>query len=399
MLSKKKRVLVLTSTFPRWQGDSEPPFVFELSRRLAERFDVMVLAPHTPGAARSEKMDGIAVHRFRYFFTSLQSLAYHGGIMANLKQSRLRYLLVPFFLLAELACLVRLLRKRRVDVIHAHWLIPNGLVAVVARALITGQKPAIVCTSHGTDLLGLNGTLFRWLQKQVISKVDKLTLVSEALRERAINQANRDDIEVIPMGVDLAETFTPSDTIERNSNELLFVGRLVEQKGLRHLIFAMPEILESHPQVMLTIVGDGSEHDGLLQQVSDMGVGAHVRFLGALENATLKELYRRAAVLVSPSLAEGFGLVLVEASGCACPVVAADLPAIRDVVLDGVTGLICRQKDSADLAARICFLLEHPELRESMGRAGRWHVQERFDWRTTSRRYADLIDDLIQGRL
>ncbi|WP_144408270.1 glycosyltransferase, partial [Sulfuricella sp. T08] len=167
-MSTRKRILVLTSTFPRWQGDNEPPFVFELSRRLDEQFDVVVLAPHASGAKQFEKMDNLEVHRFRYCFTSWQSLAYHGGIMANLKQKRLRYFLVPFFLLSELVSLITLIRKQQFDVIHAHWLIPNGLVAVMARALVTGNKPTIVCTAHGTDLFGLGGGVFRWLQKHVI---------------------------------------------------------------------------------------------------------------------------------------------------------------------------------------------------------------------------------------
>lgn len=396
-MTTRKRVLVLTSTFPRWQGDSEPPFVFELCRRLAEQFDVVVLAPHASGARRFEHMGNLEVHRFRYFFTPWQSLAYHGGIMANLKQNRLRYLLIPFFMLSELASLISLLKKQRVDVIHAHWIIPQAFIAVVARALINGRKPAIVCTSHGTDLIGLTGAMFRWMQKQVIAKADKLTVVSALLRTHANGLVKRDDIEVIPMGVDLTGNFRPPADAGRSNNELLFVGRLVEQKGVHYLIQAMPEILRNHPQATLTIAGDGTEGKSLRRLAEAIGVGEHVRFLGAIENSSLEELYGRAAMFVSPSLAEGFGLTFVEALGCACPVVATDLPAIRDVVIDGVNGLICRQKDSADLAAKVRYLLAHPDLRENLGKAGRKHVESRFDWTMIASRYAALIDELAQG--
>jgi glycosyltransferase involved in cell wall biosynthesis len=389
---------VLTSTFPRWQGDDEPPFVFELSRRLGDSFDVMVLAPHAPGAKRIEKIGNLEVYRFRYFFSRWQSLAYHGGIMANLKQNRMRYLLVPFFLLSELASLMCLLRKYRIHVIHAHWLIPNGLIAVVARTLAIAEKPAIVCTSHGTDLFGLTGTIFRWMQKLVMTKVDKLTVVSNALCKHANALVNRDDLEVIPMGADLAGSFTPPSDTKRSNHELLFVGRLVEQKGIRYLIRAMPEILKDHPQVTLSIAGNGPERENLQRLADATGVGEYVRFLGPVENSALKELYGRATMLVSPSLAEGFGLVFVEALGCACPVVATDLPAIRDIVIDGVNGLVCRQRDSSDLAAKVCFLLDHPVLRENMGSAGRQHVQAQFDWATISRRYSALIDGLAQRK-
>jgi glycosyltransferase involved in cell wall biosynthesis len=118
--------------------------------------------------------------------------------------------------------------------------------------------------------------------------------------------------------------------------------------------------------------------------------------MGAVENIALAEHYRRAAVFISPSLSEGFGLTLVEAMGCACPVVASDLPAIREIISDGVTGLLCRQSDSQDIAAKVCWLLEHPERREELGRAGRQYVQARFDWAATADRYADLIDGLAR---
>lgn len=386
---------MLTSTFPRWQGDNEPPFVYELSRRLGERFEVLVLAPHAPLAKCRENIGKLEVHRFRYFFTPWQGLAYHGGIIANLKQNQLRYLLIPFFFLFEIASLVSLLKKYKIDLIHAHWLIPQGLVAIIARSLVADCKPKILCTSHGTDMVGLKGYLFRWLQKKIITKVDKLTVVSTALSEYASSLSNRDDVKIIPMGVDVAGIFKPSTESVRSSNELLFVGRLVEQKGLQYLIQALPDILNMHPQVKLTIVGEGPERKKLQQVVVTLGLNDQVHFLGAIENSSLIKMYRRATLFVSPSLAEGLGLTLVESLACCCPVVATDLPAIRDVVIDGVTGLVCRQKNSADLAKKICFLLENPELRKSFGESGRRHVQEHFDWEIITRRYATLFNDLI----
>ena len=92
-----KRILVLTTTFPRWPKDDEPPFVYELCRRLTDKFDIQVLAPHTRGALREEVMDFIKVKRFRYFYEPMQNLCYHGGILANLRESRWRYGMVPFF--------------------------------------------------------------------------------------------------------------------------------------------------------------------------------------------------------------------------------------------------------------------------------------------------------------
>jgi glycosyltransferase involved in cell wall biosynthesis len=395
----RKRILVLTSTFPRWSGDREPPFVFELSKRLQEQFHVIVLAPHAPGAKRAEEIDGIEVRRFRYFIPRWQTLAYEGGILANLKKNKLNFLLVPFFILAELVSLVRLLHLTKVDVIHAHWLFPQGLIALTAK-MLSPSKPAILCTSHGGDLYGLAGPLFTRIKQQVIRRVDKFTVVSYAMRDYASTSAGRQDIEVIPMGVDLAQRFTPSPNERRSSNELLFAGRLVEKKGVEYIIMAMPEILKRYPQTKLLIAGDGPERARLQRLSIDIGVESRVQFLGAVANTALQKLYRRAAIFVAPSVIarggdqEGLGLVFVEALGCECPIVASDLPAIRDVVIDGVTGLICKQKDSADLAKKVQCLLDDPDAGANLGRAGRRHVEDRFDWQIISRRYKGLINGL-----
>ena len=199
------------------------------------------------------------------------------------------------------------------------------------------------------------------------------------------------------MGVDLIQTFTLSSDNFRNPDELLFVGRLVEKKGVRYIILAMPEILKGHPKTQLLIAGDGPEKAELQKLAQTIGVSHHVQFLGVINNTELPQLYRRAALFIAPSIVaqggdqEGLGLVFVEALGCACPVVASDLPAIKDVVSDGVTGLVCKQKDSADLAKKILLLLDHPEQAQALGQAGRQYVLARFDWQIVARRYRDLI--------
>ena len=97
-MTDKKRLLILTSTFPRWEDDEDPPFVFELCDRLKTEYHIHVLAPHFPGALKEEDFTGIHVKRFRYFFDPLERLAYHGGILAKLKKILSNMLCCPFFL-------------------------------------------------------------------------------------------------------------------------------------------------------------------------------------------------------------------------------------------------------------------------------------------------------------
>lgn len=397
---EKKRVLVLTSTFPRWQGDTEPPFVFELCRRLTDKFDVLVLAPHADGAKRFEKMAGIEIIRFRYFFSDWEKLAYQGGILANLKQSGWRFGLLPFFFSAQVVALCRILRRQRIALIHAHWLIPQGLsVAIVG--LLMKRMPPMVCTSHGGDLLGLNGWLLTLIKRWVIRCSSRLTVVSRAMVRCALSLgAKPAQLHTISMGVDAKTLFTPNPATMRIDKELLFVGRLVEKKGLTFLLDAMPEILRRQPGTHLGIVGSGPIEDMLKQQVYRLGIAHAVTFKKALPNSDLPELYRRATVFVAPSIItdqgdqEGLGLVLVEALACGCPVVASDLPAIRDVIIPGQTGLLVPQKNSTAIADAVVMLLTEPDLRRQMAHGGRNHVLRHFDWDSVVGRYGQLFNEL-----
>jgi glycosyltransferase involved in cell wall biosynthesis len=398
-LPPRKRLLVLTSTFPRWKGDNEPPFVYELSRRLQGQYQVTVLAPHASGSSTDETMDGIHIKRFKYFFTPLQQLAYQGGILARLKRRKWRYALVPFFILAQFFSLIVLLRRHRFDVIHAHWILPQGLVVVLARPFAK-EKPGLLCTSHGGDLYGLNGRLFNRLKSFVLNRTDLLTVVSHQMRkDSAALDIDPSKIEVVPMGVDLQSRFTPPSS-RSSKGALLFVGRLVEKKGVRFLIEAMPGILAKHPSAKLKIAGDGPEKRELKRRISELNIGRQVHFAGPVLNENLTAEYQAANILVFPSVIapdgdrEGFGLVLVEALGCECAVVATDLPAMQDIIIDNKTALVVPQKNARLIEQRVNELLEDDELRIALGRRGRQFVLKFFDWDIIVRKYSGMIDAL-----
>ncbi|MBK8401211.1 MAG: glycosyltransferase [Propionivibrio sp.] len=200
--------MVLTSTFPRWDGDSEPPFVLELCRRLSSDFDVSVLAPHAPNSKLHDTLHRIDIVRFRYFFDWGESLTYNGGILANLRDNRLRYCLVPLFFVFQLIALLRLLNREKFDIVHAHWLIPQGLTAVMAQ-LCYRKFPALLCTTHGSDIYGLRGPLFSAIKKLVVRRCTALTAVSQAMKKCALDLgAPTGKTSVISMGVDTSRTFS-----------------------------------------------------------------------------------------------------------------------------------------------------------------------------------------------
>ena len=399
---RRLRILVLTSTFPRWQNDTEPPFVYNLCRSLTNDFTVTVLAPHSPGAAQDELMDGVRVHRFRYFWPEAwQRLAY-GGILPNLKRNPLLWAQVPFFLLAEFVAAVRL--SRTADVVHAHWLIPQGVVGALL-SLVAG-KP-VVTTAHGADIYGLQGKLPRALKRWALNRTTRLTAVSGDLKNEieCLGLGRPSPIRVISMGVD-TDRFHPDrqDTHLRQNlggegAVVLFVGRLAEKKGVRYLIEAFPAVLKQNPGARLTIVGDGALREDLEALCRSLSLQDCVLFAGAKRPEELPPYFASADVFVGPSIvAEGgdtdsFGLVFAEAMAAGCAVVASNVGGIRELVRDGETGVLVPQRDATAIADAVTLLLADSRLRRSLSDAGRTFVRDNFDERIIARRYAEVLSE------
>jgi len=399
-------LLVLASTYPRWVGDAEPGFVHELARRLTDRFRVMVLCPHAPGAKRREVMEGVEVRRYRYAPESWETLVNGGGIVTNLKRARWKLLLVPGFVLSQAWAAWRLTRRERVDVIHAHWLIPQGLIAALLQ-WSPGRRVPYVVTSHGADLYALKGRGLDAVKRFVARRASVATVVSSAMRERLIAlDVPVAHIQVLSMGVDLSGRFTPDATVPRSAHEILFVGRLVEKKGLRYLIDAMPQVLAQVPGAFLTIAGFGPEGGALKQQVRDLGLQTQVHFLGAVPQAELPALYRRAALVVAPFVQaesgdqEGLPVALMEAVACGCPVVAGDVAGIEDLLGRMKSEICVDARDVNLLASRICDQLADPSMALSRARVVLEVAAQRVDWDRIAATYARLIaeaGDVKQG--
>lgn len=391
-------LLVLASTYPRWQGDPEPGFVHELSKRLTHAFRVLVLCPHARGAKSWQVMDDVEVFRYRYAPEALETLVNDGGIVTNLRQSRWKLLLVPSFVLVQAWQAWMLIRQRRVAVIHAHWLIPQGLMSACLQ-LLPGRRVPFVVTSHGADLFALQGRLLAAVKRFVLNQAVAGTVVSKAMSDTIVELgADPSKVSVMSMGVDMAHRFVWDERTLRAPNELLFVGRLVEKKGLHHLIKVMPEVLRHRSDVSLIIAGFGPEELHLKELAASLGLDKAVTFLGAVPQTELPALYRRATLFVAPFVRaqsgdqEGLGLVLVEALACGCPVLAGDVPAVRDVVDVLGAGSLVDPADHAQLAQRILDVLADPAAASTKVTSVRKQLADRFDWRSVSDRYADVLN-------
>jgi len=397
----KKKLLVTTSTFPRWENDTDPPFVYELSRRLANSFDITVLAPNYPGALTREEMSGIQVHRFRYFFKKLEILAGSEGILPTLKKNVLFNFLVPFFLVGEFWALVKLTKKIKPDIIHAHWILPQGFIAALAKK-ITGVP--FVVTTHGGDIYGLRGKFATALKRYALHNAAHVTVVSKDIQQTIIKKFGKNILTgVISMGVD-SQLFHPDkkDLSLKEKNKisgpfLLFVGRLTEKKGVRYLIEAMVSVLKNSPETKLMLIGTGELHHELSRLAVSLGLQENVIFTGAIPNNKLPKYFATADIFIGPSIqaeggdTEGFGLTFVEAGMSGCFVVASDVGGISDIIEDGKTGFLVREKDPDAIADTLCNILKQIDTLSYIKTAARQKMIAQFDWQVITDRYKKVL--------
>jgi len=393
--SAKPRLLVLSSTYPRWLDDDEPQFVHQLCSHLTEAFDVCVVAPHAAGAAMEEVIDGVEIRRFRYAPAFAETLIHHGGMLGNLKAAPWKWALMPGFLISMAWATLTLRWRRKPDLVHAHWMVPAGVVG----ALVSGGAPLVV-TSHGSDVLGLRGSPWRFMRRWVAAKSAALTAVGSGVAENLGRESAR-PVQLLPMGVDLSSSFTLDSGEHRRPMRVLYVGRLLASKRPAAVIAAVALLRRQGLGVSLEIVGAGPEGERLERQIRDSGLSDIVRCRGRVPHAQLAGHYRRAAVTVVASgdafAPEGLGLVAIEALGCGCPVVSSPNPALTAALPAAAPIVFTRDASPEALAQGIRTCLEAQTVAYAPGEEWRDELVACFDWPSVARDYTMLFNQAIQN--
>ena len=177
--------------------------------------------------------------------------------------------MVPLLLLSQAIAVWGRVHGSRYDLVHAHWLIPQGLVCVFINLLRGRQhKIPVVCTAHGGDLYALRGRLMGMVKYFVMRRLTHLAVVSSAMLKTCLAMGvRREQVSVLPMGVDLEYQFNPAPQVRRHDTRLIYVGRLVEKKGVRYLIEAMAIIRKAIPAIELLLIGEGPLGPIIRQQI------------------------------------------------------------------------------------------------------------------------------------
>ena len=406
------RILCVTSSLPRWAGDKSTPFVLHLAQDLqALGWRVDLLAPHSPDAATTEVLDGVQVERFRYLWPSrLQTVCYEGGALANLRNRPRDKLKLPALVAAEWAAVARRLAADRYDVLHSHWILPQGFVGMLAR--LRGDVRHVV-TIHGGDLFGLRGRLLESLKRRVLRSADAVT-VNSSYTEAAARQLAPDakSLVRIPMGVStepldaaaLQRAQELRSLHRRGAGPLLvFAGRLVDEKGVADLIEAVAEIRRELPDVSAIVAGDGPERGGLEQLAGRLGIAGRIVFPGWIGTGELGAWLAAGDVFVGPSRrgsdgwVEAQGLTFLEAMVAGTPVIATRLGGVPDTVIHERTGLLVDERAPSQIAAAVCRLAADPGLARALAEEGRRHAVRHFSRQASASAFGELFARLRRG--
>jgi glycosyltransferase involved in cell wall biosynthesis/SAM-dependent methyltransferase len=353
----------------------------QLARKLIEKgLEIFIVTRRLNGTRRFEIINGVPVHRTFYKWHTL------------------------FFLSSAFSFLIR--KRNDYDILHVHTMYSPALLACALK-IILRKKVVVKVTRTGSGAL-INrlfiNPLDKWRFKFLIRYVDCFIAVNREAKEALMKMGlGGNKVTQIPNGVD-EDLFKPASWKEKEYLKetcgvkgypiIVSVGRLIKRKRLDLLIDALPKIKENFPQVVLLVVGPGSEKGKLEQLAKRKGVFENTIFIGRCERERLLNLLKISDLFVLPSESEGIPNALLEAMAVGLPVIASKINGITDVISNEHDGLLFVPAEEKDLLEKVFTLLENEELRRKIGRKARETVEKRFSFEIIGQEYYDLYKKL-----
>jgi len=401
-------ILVTGTTFPRWDNDNVPTFVEDLSKRLAiEGNNITVLAPHYLGAKFHEQTKYLDIQRFRYFLEKYQKLVY-GGILPNIKKNPFLVFQAPFLIFFEILTIRKLIKKKKIDAIHSHWILPQGFCGAFIKRFIDKEVKHII-TVHAGGVLALKKIPFkRIIADFIIKNTDAITCVSTYMKNELLNTVSPDlrselikKTKIIPMGV-----YIGSFRINKNKNYLrkkykvdakwsiLFIGRLAEKKGVKYLLETIRNL--KNIDVELLIAGDGPLRQDLESLTKNYNLEEKVKFLGYASKDMKLELFSVADIIVIPSIitksgdTEGFPVVMLESFASKKPLIITNVGGVSDALKNNVNGILIKQKNVKQIENAIRKIVNNPKFSRKISKKA-YETAKKYDWKIIGKRYSEII--------
>lgn len=391
MTNKTKRVLMLSWEYPPRIIGGLARVVAELSKQMAKAgWQVEVVTADHPGTPEHETVEGVNIHRVKTqtdptpdFLTWVHRLNF--GLLQYATQ---------------------LHRKHPFSIVHAH----DWMVADAGWVMKTGMGLPLIATMHATEsgrMHGLHTDLQRYIHQmewRLTFEAWEVIVNSQHMHAELMHlfglPANK--IVIIPNGTDpdlFDFEFDPKPLRSQFASEyekvVLFVGRLVREKGVQVLLDAAPKILAAYPNTRFLLIGTGYYLEDLKQQAHHLGISNRVNFLGYVSDNDLLRMFKIADVVCIPSLYEPFGIVALEGMAAKVPVVTSDAGGLTDFVEHYTTGITTYAGDSGSLTWGILEVLRNPELAKRLSEDAFEKVRNIYNWKVIAKRTLELYDKIV----
>lgn len=407
------KILMITSSYPRFEGDTVAPFIRYIAKNIAALgHSIDILMPYEPEMKLPED-EGINFFLYKYApLKSWNVWGYASSLRADIKLKKRVYFLVPSVVISSLYHLFRLTSRNNYDILHAHWVLPNAPMAALTAGI---RNLPLVISLHGSDVfMAERGRLYSYLAAKAFRKADWISACSDDLRSRALKLgAPGEKIETIPYGVDLnrfkkdtsAKQFVadwlnvPSDT------KIIFTaGRLVYKKGFEYLIKALPHVIGYSDKIRVVIAGEGDLRNELEQLSRALKVKQYVILPGSLPHHIIPKFYSASDVIVVPSVRDEWGNidglpnVLMEALASGKPIIASEVAGIPQVIHHEENGLLVEEKNSQQIAEAIIRVLKSKKLSQQLSQKAREKCCLSFDWKLIAKRFIQGYNEALKNK-
>ncbi len=375
-----KKILVVSPYYPPHVGGLES-HADEFNKYLVnDDFEVTVFTPRLPKETLTSeiKYKKVKIYRFPAF-----------ELIPNFP--------VPCFWKNEYGKQSKKISEEKYD-----WVISRTrffLTSVLAGIWARKRKIKWLHIEHGSDFVKLNSVWKSFLARMfdyifgrwILRQADKVVANSKASAEFCKKLYSKRKYQVIYRGVEIDKIIDNKVVREKYRNKviILFAGRLIDGKGVSDLIEAM-DLIKINDWILL-LVGDGPRKSDLENQVKNINLENQVFFLGQMNHQDLMGILNVSDIVINPSYTEGIPTNIIEAAKCGKAIIATDVGGTREIIDDGISGILIPPKQPKILASKIKFLIENNEIRKQMGNIAKEKVKNSFDWKVSIKKYMEIL--------
>lgn len=356
---------MITSSFPRYEGDYFGPWILDYARALAsENTKVIVVAPNVRDIPHSiSEHKNLQIEKFNYWWPlKYQRLVHPPGMIPQIKKNPFRILQIPFLLLGYIRMANKIIKREAIDLIHCQWLIPSGFIGAIIKQF---YNIPLYVTSQGAELFLPLHHPYSIFTKWTIRKANKIFPVSEQMAKKLISFGCRNDkIVIIPNSVDTTKFKPLKDNQFRNTYAIphyktliLTVRRLVKEKRVEDLINSFAKLAKGK-NAQLVIAGDGPERNYLEHLTKQYNIENEIIFLGNVNNEDLPNIYDASDIYVLSSQQEGLSLSLLEAMSTGTIVISTKSTGGTDLIQHNLNGFLYEIGNTSQLTNILNYVLD-----------------------------------------